>query len=80
MHNRDMHDDITVVGPHLLTVSLNHPSHRKCISFADLQVDFFCYRTCKMLHGAMKFQERLNYEISNKLIANLDYLVSDCCC
>ena len=26
----------------------------------------------------MKFQEQLNYEISNILVANSDYLVSDC--
>ena len=42
------------------------PSHRKCIGFADFQVDFLL----QYLHnvaGAMKFQEQLNYEISNIL-------------
>ena len=63
---------------HLLMVSLNHLSHRKCISFDDRHVDFFCYRTCTLLHGARKFQEQLNYEIFKILIANSDYLVSDC--
>ena len=74
----DMHDDITYVGPSLLMVLLNHPSHRKCIGFADLQVNFLL-QNLQIADGAMKFQEQLNYEISNKLIANLDYLVSDCC-
>ena len=55
-------------------VSLNHPfPHRKCIGFADLKVN------CTLLPGAIKFQEQqLNYEISNILIANSDYLVGDC--
>ena len=52
--------------------------HRKCIGFADLQVDFLL-QTSTLLHGVMKFQEQLNYEISNIPIANSDYLVSDCC-
>ena len=47
--------------------------------FANFQVPILFYRTCTLLHGAMKFQEQLNYEISNILIANSDYLVSDCC-
>ena len=48
----DLNDDIKV-GPRLLIVSLNHPSHRKCIGgFADLQVDF-CTETaqCCMIPG-----------------------------
>ena len=38
-----------------------------------------CCRSCTLLNGAMKFQEQLNYEISNILIGNSDYLVSYCC-
>ena len=39
--------------------------HRKCIVFADLQVH--CYRTCTMLHGAMKFQECLIIKFSTRV-------------
>ena len=35
----DLHDDNAYIGLCLLMVSLNHPSYRKCIGFADLQVN-----------------------------------------
>ena len=37
----DVHDDFMYVGPRLLMISLNYPSHRKCIGFDDFQVGFF---------------------------------------
>ena len=49
--------------PTIIMVSLNHPSHRKCIGFADLQADFFateparcCMKLCNSRNSIMKFQ------------------------
>ena len=59
----------------LLLYGTTHP-HRKCIGFADLQVDFLL-QTSTLLHGVMKFQQQLNYEISNIRVTNSDYLATD---
>ena len=50
------------VGPRL---SLNHPSHRKCIGFPDLQVHFFLLQN---LQNVVWSCEWLNYEISNVVV------------
>ena len=36
----DLHDDVDLAGPCPLMVLLQHPSHTKCISFAELHADF----------------------------------------
>ena len=47
----DLHDDIMLFGPCLLMVSLNHPSHLKCICFADLQVNFLIQNLHSVARG-----------------------------
>ena len=36
----DLHDNVDLAGPCPLMVSLQHPSHRKCIGFAAHHADF----------------------------------------
>ena len=67
-----MHDDITIGwAQNQPACGITEPPFP--FGFADLQVYFFCLEPA-LLQGAMKFQEQLNYEISNILISN--YLVS----
>ena len=64
----DLHDDdITYIMPRLLMVSLNYLSHRKCIGFADLQVNF----VLQNLHNvAWSYEIPGTAQLCNFLIAN----------